>query len=133
MTGAIFFRAEFTSPWALELPALQDYAHLLAPGTERLVSYHLMTEGDAVARFGDGREVFISEGDVLVIPHGDPHVMSNGQATSISVARGDLALCLSGDISTLRIGGGEKKRTSFVVTSAASVTPSGSFCPACPS
>jgi hypothetical protein len=43
---------------------LREYAHLLAPDTERVVSYHLMTEGDASARFGNGHEVPITAGDV---------------------------------------------------------------------
>lgn len=106
MTGAIFYRAECTSPWGFAIPPLREYAHLLAPGTERVVSYHLMTEGDAVARFGDGHEVPITAGDVLIIPHGDPHVISNGRAPRIIDAHGTLDRYLAGDLSTLQIGGG---------------------------
>lgn len=106
MTGAIFYRAECTSPWGFAIPPLRDYAHLLAPGTERVVSYHLMTEGDAVARFGDGQEVPMTAGDVLIVPHGDPHVISNGRAPRIVDADGTLDRYLAGDLSTLQIGGG---------------------------
>ncbi len=106
MTSAIFYRAECTSPWGFAIPPLREYAHLLAPGTERIVSYHLMTEGDAVARFGDGQEVPITAGDVLIVPHGDPHVISNGHAPRITDADGTLDRYLSGDLSTLEIGGG---------------------------
>lgn len=106
MTGAIFYRAECTSPWGFAIPPLRDYAHLLAPGTERVVSYHLMTEGNAVARFGDGQEVPMTAGDVLIVPHGDPHVISNGRAPRIVDADGTLDRYLAGDLSTLQIGGG---------------------------
>jgi len=106
MTGAIFYRAECTSPWGFAIPPLREYAHLLAPGTERVVSYHLMTEGDAVARFGDGHEVPITAGDVLIVPHGDPHVILNGRAPRIIDADGTLDRYLAGDLSTLQIGGG---------------------------
>ena len=53
MTGAIFFHAECTSPWGFKVPHLRTAAHVLAPGTERLVSYHLLTEGQAIVRFAD--------------------------------------------------------------------------------
>jgi AraC-like DNA-binding protein len=106
MTGAIFYYAECTSPWGLAIPPLREYAHLLAPGTERLVSYHLMTEGDAIARFGCGQEVPITAGDVLIVPHGDPHVISHGRAPRIIDADGTLEGYLAGDLTTLQLGGG---------------------------
>jgi AraC-like DNA-binding protein len=106
MTGAIFYHAVCTSPWGFAIPPLRDYAHLLAPGTERLVSYHLMTEGCAIARFADGRDVSIAAGDVLIVPHGDAHVLSNGCAPKILSAGGTLDRFLVGDLAVLRIGGG---------------------------
>ena len=51
MTGAIFYHAECTAPWGFQVPHVRDVAHVLAPGTERLVSYHLVTEGKAVVCF----------------------------------------------------------------------------------
>ena len=45
VTAAIFYDAVCTKPWAFPIPPLAEYAHLLAPGAERLVSYHLITEG----------------------------------------------------------------------------------------
>lgn len=51
MTGAIFYHAECTAPWGFRVPPLEDVAHVLAPGTERLVSYHLVTHGKAVVCF----------------------------------------------------------------------------------
>jgi AraC-like DNA-binding protein len=106
MTGAIFYHAVCTSPWGFAIPPLREYAHLLAPGTERLVSYHLMTEGYAIARFSDGQEVPVTAGDVLIVPHGDPHVVSNGRAPKIVNTDGTLDRYLAGDLSTLQIGGG---------------------------
>lgn len=106
MTGAIFYNAVCTSPWGFAIPPLRDYAHLLAPGTERLVSYHLMTEGDAIARFGGEPELRVEAGDVLIVPHGDPHVVSHGTAPTIVNTGGTLDRYLAGDLSTLQIGGG---------------------------
>lgn len=106
MTGAIFYHAVCTSPWGVAIPPLRDYAHLLAPGTERLVSYHLMTDGDASVRFGDGREVAMTAGDVLIVPHGDPHLVSHGPSAAIVPTSGNLDRYLAGDVSILKTGGG---------------------------
>ncbi len=106
MTGAIFYHAECTSPWGLAIPPLREYAHLLAPGTERIVSYHLVSEGHAMARFASKQEIPITAGDVLIVPHGDPHVISSGRAPRIVDANGTLGRYLAGDLSTMQIGGG---------------------------
>jgi AraC-like DNA-binding protein len=105
MTGAIFFQAECTEPWGFAVPPLGDVAHVLAPGTERLVSYHLLTEGSATARFGE-REIAISAGDMVILPHGDAHVVVGGRPARIEQIGGSVARQLSGDIAAVRFGGG---------------------------
>jgi AraC-like DNA-binding protein len=105
MTGAIFYHAECSAPWGFRVPPLETVAHILAPGTERLVSYHLLTEGKAVAEFADST-VSLTAGDVLVIPQGDPHTVSNGSPSDFVDSGALLARSLSGDRTTMRLGGG---------------------------
>ena len=50
LTGAIFLRAELSEPWGFAAPAAGDASPLLAPGTEHLVPFHLVTEGAASVR-----------------------------------------------------------------------------------
>ena len=110
MTGAIFYRAECRRPWGFAVPALETYAPILAPGTERLVSYHLVTEGPALVRFA-GAEVSLAPGDLLIMPHGNPHLLSNGHPRQIVQAGISLDHSLAGQISMLQIGGeGEMTR-----------------------
>ena len=59
MTGAIFFDAICTAPWGFAVPAMKDVAHVLAPGTERLVGYHLVAEGRAVVRLEGAADVAV--------------------------------------------------------------------------
>ena len=68
MTGAIFYHAECTAPWGFRVPHLHDVAHVLAPGTERLVSYHLVIDGKAVVCFPGEEDIPITAGDILIIP-----------------------------------------------------------------
>jgi AraC-like DNA-binding protein len=106
ITGAVFYDAVCTKPWAFAVPPLSTYAQLLAPATERLVSYHLITEGTGIARFGGDLELSIEAGAVVVVPHGDAHVMSDGPAVRVLDKGSSLDRFLAGGVSVFEIGGG---------------------------
>jgi AraC-like DNA-binding protein len=112
MTGAIFYYAQCSAPWGFAVPALKRVAHLLAPGTERLVPYHLVTEGSALVKF-DQSSIRLEAGDVIIIPHGDAHEVSNGAPASLIDSAGSLKQFLAGELRTMKLGGGGEQ-TSFV-------------------
>lgn len=105
MTGAIFYHAECSAPWGFSVPALCRVAHMLAPGTERLVPYHLVTQGQALVKF-EGQSVLLEAGDVIIIPHGDAHTVSNGSPATLLDSAESLGQFLAGDLRTMRLGGG---------------------------
>lgn len=113
MTGAIFYDAICTAPWGFAVPPMEDVAHVLAPGTDCLVGYHLVAEGRAVSRFEGEAEVALGPGDVIIVPHGDPHTVSNGRPAMLIDSRTSICSNLGGDLSTFRIGGGGEE-TRFV-------------------
>src|SRR6516162_4781726 len=43
--GALFFSAEFSSPWGFTAPASSTMVNLLAPAATHLVLYHYVIEG----------------------------------------------------------------------------------------
>jgi AraC-like DNA-binding protein len=104
MTGAIFYSLECSAPWGFAVPHLHDVAHVLAPGTERLVSYHLVTEGEAVVQFGGGEPFVVSAGEVLIIPHGDAHTVSKGSPAEMIDTSGSMRDFLTGTLTKLRVG-----------------------------
>jgi uncharacterized protein YjlB len=106
MTGAIFYHAECTAPWGFQVPHLHKVAHVLAPGTERLVSYHLVTDGKAVVRFPGEEDIPVAAGDILIIPHGDAHTVSNGSPSTFLDSGASLDKYLAGSLTTMRVGGG---------------------------
>jgi len=106
MTGAVFFNAEFSAPWGFAAPPAQDVAPVLAPGTERLVIYHLVTDGRASARIGQGKAMPLAGGDVVIVPHGDPHTVSSGSPAGWFDIAAALGRIVSGDLDTARYGGG---------------------------
>ena len=46
LVGAIFINGRFTAPWCYQSPHADYAAPLLEPGAERVVIYHLITEGE---------------------------------------------------------------------------------------
>jgi AraC-like DNA-binding protein len=105
-TGAIFSVVECTSPWGFSVPPVNAAAHLLGPGTERLVNYHLVTDGEARIVLEGAEVVIAGPGDVVVLPHGTPHTVTRGSPTSLVESAVPLAEVLSGRPRTVRFGGG---------------------------
>jgi len=113
MTGAIFFDAVCTAPWGFAVPAMERVAHVLAPGTEHVVGYHLVTEGKALVGFEGTADVPVAAGDIVIVPHGGPHTVSNGAPSKLIDSGASLGSFLAGDLDTLRMGG-DGEATRFV-------------------
>ena len=107
LNGAVFFSAEFSSPWGFTTPASEKIAAELAPGAAHLVLYHFVIDGGALARLVDGQSMELDPGDVVIFPHGDPHHMTSvtGAIPPFPIY-GISAKIKSRDLMTLRAGGG---------------------------
>jgi len=77
LIGAIFIQARFTTPWCYQSPRADAVAHLLEPGAERVVIFHLITEGGCFVEIGRGAPIRLSAGDAVVFPLGDAHLMTS--------------------------------------------------------
>jgi AraC-like DNA-binding protein len=106
MTGAIFVDAICTAPWGFAVPAMERIAHVLAPGTECVVGYHLVTEGRAAFGLEGTVDVPVIAGDIVIIPHGDPHTVINGTPRELIDSGAGLGRWVTGDVSPVRCGGG---------------------------
>lgn len=99
VTGALFFNGEFAAPWRFATPAQDQLRPKLSPDSERLVLFHLVTEGHATARTAGHDDVSLVAGDMIVFPHGDAHEMWHGRTSKLfpgtrllpKVAKGELA------------------------------------------
>jgi AraC-like DNA-binding protein len=107
LTGALFFHADFSAPWGFTAPASKALAPALAPGAAHLVIYHFVVEGRAIASLGDGRSIILDPGDVVIFPHGDPHLITSGSESSGHQQTSDIIRKVrSRDLTALRAGGG---------------------------
>ena len=78
LVGAIFINAKFTAPWAYKSPAAASAAPLLEPGAERVVIFHLITEGECYVEMTGQPPCRLGPGDVVLFPRGDAHLMCSG-------------------------------------------------------
>jgi AraC-like DNA-binding protein len=79
LDGAYFYAVEAAEPWIVESAPAAELTPQILPGSEHLISYHILTSGHCYARLIGGEPVLLSAGDVLVFPHGDANVMSSGR------------------------------------------------------
>jgi AraC-like DNA-binding protein len=83
LDGAYFYAVEAAEPWSVETVAATELTPRIMPEAEHLVSYHIMTSGRCFAGLPGEEPVELVEGDVIVFPRGDAHVMSSGRGVRI--------------------------------------------------
>ena len=77
LDGAFFYAVEASEPWSVEAGAAKELTPTVLPGAEHLIPYHILTDGHCWGGVAGEPPVALQPGDVLVLPHGDPHVMSS--------------------------------------------------------
>ena len=77
LKGAVYFTIEASPPWVAAAPAAQEIASAVMPGVQHLIEYHVVTKGTCWGGIAGEEPVRLSEGDVIVFPHGDAHVISS--------------------------------------------------------
>lgn len=105
VTGALFFNGEFSAPWRFVTPAQDQIAPVVSPDSERLVLFHLVTEGRATARTAGHDEVALAAGDMVVFPHGDAHEMWHGRTSRLFPGTRLLPKLAKGELATEKWGG----------------------------
>ncbi|HEY2558524.1 MAG TPA: AraC family transcriptional regulator [Caldimonas sp.] len=76
LVGAIFLQGRFSAPWCYFSPRADAAAPLLEPSAEKIVIFHLITEGECFVEI-DGEPTRLIAGDAIVFPQGDAHVMTS--------------------------------------------------------
>jgi hypothetical protein len=76
--GALYYNAEFSAPWCFRSPGSRFLAPYLSADSRHLIIYHLLTEGRGYGQVeGEDRPIPLNAGDIVIIPHGDPHILGN--------------------------------------------------------
>jgi len=77
LTGAIFFDIHASEPWVAETPQGEAIVGAMFPGSEHLICYHVITQGKCWAVVPGEPPIRLTAGDIIVLPHGDTHVLSS--------------------------------------------------------
>ncbi|QGZ57056.1 AraC family transcriptional regulator [Paraburkholderia acidiphila] len=111
LSGAVFLNGIFTAPWCLIGRTDASLCGAYLPPSERIVSYHLVVEGNCWVQLADdpGSAIHVHAGELLVVPQGETHIM--GSAIDLSPVPSDSLLAgqmaaAPGEVMTLSHGGG---------------------------
>jgi AraC-like DNA-binding protein len=77
LTGAVYFDFDLSSPWVAEAPPSREIAAIVMPGAQRVIEYHLIARGACWANVVGDPPISLKEGDLIVFPQGDAHVLSS--------------------------------------------------------
>ena len=112
LDGAVFFNGEFSSPWCVREPDVDTMVSYLPAHPKHVIIFHLVTEGRGYARVEEGgRAVPLEAGDIVILPHGDAHLMGNGPpVTPIDSAAQLRQVLAEGRMISQFGGGGELTR-----------------------
>jgi AraC-like DNA-binding protein len=77
LTGAVYFDFDLSSPWVAEAPQSRDIASIVMPGAQRVIEYHLVAHGSCWGHVVGDPPIRLEEGDLLIFPQGDSHVLSS--------------------------------------------------------
>ena len=65
-TGAIFFDVHASEPWVADTPQGEAIVGTMFPGSEHLICYHVITEGNCWACIAGEPPIRLSAGDIIV-------------------------------------------------------------------
>lgn len=77
LVGAIFIHGRFTAPWCYQSPHADAAAPLLEPTAERVVIFHMITEGECWVEMDGQAPTRLAAGDAVIFPQGDAHRMAS--------------------------------------------------------
>lgn len=75
--GAISCRLELSAPWAIQSLPHSDFAEAIQAPTKQLLPFHIIAKGNCWVQANDGTPTLLSEGDIIIFPHGDAHILSD--------------------------------------------------------
>src|SRR5688500_4890682 len=75
LSGAFFFDVHACAPWVAETPRGRSVVDAMFPGSDHLISYHLLIEGSCWLEVEGEQPLQLNAGDIIVLPHGDTHVL----------------------------------------------------------
>lgn len=106
LSGAVFFTAECSRPWAVESPMPEMLTSMVGSQDGCLALFHILIDGECIVECKGLPPVKMNAGDVVIFPHSEPHTMrSNTGVKPVSISTLELPsspesvpkICFGGD------------------------------------
>jgi AraC-like DNA-binding protein len=105
LSGALFYKSRCSAPWCLDAPRSSAFAPYVQPQATHIIEFHHISSGRAYVRVGE-ETTPLEAGDVVMMPHGDPHQMGNGSGGKSIDGKAALPALMSGKLHLASFGGG---------------------------
>jgi AraC-like DNA-binding protein len=111
LTGAVYLDGALSAPWCVNVPADSALCSAYLPPSERVISFHLITEGTcwAMLPHDPGGALQVDAGEVIVVPQGETHLLGSSTGLSpelMAPLLTDQVETRPGEVMTLAHGGG---------------------------
>jgi AraC-like DNA-binding protein len=104
LSGLVTFHTELTAPWGLSVPPATTLTKMFELGQRRLIPFHAVAKGRCFSLLG--RTEALAEGDVVMYPRGDAHVLASDEDVAPTPVGGLLPPISPEALAVLRHGGG---------------------------
>jgi AraC-like DNA-binding protein len=91
LRGSVFFLMSCRDEWAALAPGAQTIGPAVMPGAEHVIEYHMFAKGGGWVAINGEPPLRLEEGDIVMLPHGDAHVVSSAPGIA-PIGKDDVAL-----------------------------------------
>jgi AraC-like DNA-binding protein len=77
LRGSVFFHVSCRDEWSALAPPSQVMGPAVMPGAEHVMEYHMLVKGEGWVAVDGEPPLRLREGDIVMLPHGDEHVVSS--------------------------------------------------------
>lgn len=111
LSGGVFLEAVFTAPWCVNSQVQQEDCAPFGCAPRQIISYHYVTAGEMLLKVSGAPPVTVREGEIVVLPRNDTHVI--GSALNIRPIDAEHLINLDpmGGLTRVELGGGGKRTT----------------------
>jgi AraC-like DNA-binding protein len=77
LKGGIFLDARFTAPWCITSQVTPEDISMFLKSPAEIITLHYVVSGRTYVGIGDGERIMVSEGELVLLPRNDAHVMGS--------------------------------------------------------
>jgi AraC-like DNA-binding protein len=112
LSGSVFFKSEYGAPFAISAGSGAIVERVLGGKRPRnLAAFHLIAEGGCWIDCPDSGRIELKQGDIVMLPFGDEHVMGQGEAPIVPATELVAAHSREGVVTAMRHGGAGETTT----------------------